>query len=49
MADTIDPAVVAMVEQIRDRYGVRGLRDAAALIDAEIVRAEQAVATLSEG
>jgi hypothetical protein len=33
-----DPEVVAMVRAIRDRFGLHGLRDAAALIDAEIVR-----------
>lgn len=48
MSDTIDPAVVTMVEQIRDRYGLRGLRDARTLIDEEIVVAERALAELAE-
>lgn len=34
----IDPQIVAMVEQVRDRFGVRGLRSAAWLIAGEIER-----------
>lgn len=34
----IDPGVLALVAAIRDRFGVRGLREASTLIDAEIVR-----------
>jgi hypothetical protein len=40
--ETIDPGVVEHVQAIRDRFGVRGLRAADALILEEIKIAEQA-------
>jgi hypothetical protein len=42
-AEEIDPGVVEHVVAIRDRFGVRGLRDADALIREEIKLAEQAL------
>lgn len=42
----IDPAVVEMVTAIRDRFGLRGLRDAEAMIDREIRTAEAALQEL---
>lgn len=44
----IDPRVVEMVEAIRDRFGLRGLRGARVLVEREIDVAEQALAELSE-
>ena len=41
--EEIDPSVVEHVIAIRDRFGVRGLRDADALIRKEIKLAEQAL------
>jgi hypothetical protein len=41
--EEIDPGVVEHVVAIRDRFGVRGLRDAYALIREEIKLAEQAL------
>jgi hypothetical protein len=41
--EEIDPGVVEHVVAIRDRFGVRGLRDANALILEEITLAEQAL------
>ena len=40
----VDPLVAELVEAIRDRFGLRGLRDARGLIDQEIVLAEDALA-----
>lgn len=45
--EEIDPGVVEHVVAIRDRFGVRGLRDAAALILDEIKLAEQALRGLA--
>jgi hypothetical protein len=45
--EEIDPGVVEHVVAIRDRFGVRGLRDADALIRDEIKLAEQALQGLS--
>ena len=42
----VDPLVVELVEAIRDRFGLRGLRDARGMIDREIVLAEEALAAL---
>ncbi|HET9945473.1 MAG TPA: hypothetical protein VFR56_07450 [Actinomycetes bacterium] len=42
----IDPLVVELVAAIRDRFGLRGLRDARGMIDEEIVLAEEALAAL---
>jgi hypothetical protein len=42
----VDPLVAELVAGIRDRFGLRGLRDARQLIDHEIVLAEQALAEL---
>jgi hypothetical protein len=39
----VDPEIVVLVESIRDRFGLKGLRQAAALIDEEIVRFEAEV------
>lgn len=44
--DDLDPAVVEHVEAIRDRFGLRGLRGARALIADEIATAERALADL---
>jgi hypothetical protein len=44
--EDIDPGVVEHVVAIRDRFGVRGLRDAEALIREEIVLAEKALQDL---
>jgi hypothetical protein len=41
--EDIDPGVVEHVIAIRDRFGVRGLRDADALIQKEIRLAEKAL------
>lgn len=41
-----DPRVVELVMAIRDRFGLRGLRGAGALIEHEIRVAERAVASL---
>jgi hypothetical protein len=46
--EEIDPGVVEHVIAIRDRFGVRGLRDADALIIEEIKLAEHALRGLSE-
>ena len=43
----VDPLVAELVEAIRDRFGLRGLRDARGLIDQEIVLAEEALAELA--
>jgi hypothetical protein len=43
----VDPLVAELVEAIRDRFGLRGLRDARGLIDQEIVLAEDALAELA--
>jgi len=45
--EEIDPGVVEHVIAIRDRFGVRGLRDADALIREEIKLAENALRALS--
>ena len=44
--DEIDPRVVELVVAIRDRFGLRGLRGARAMIDQEIALAEEALAEL---
>ena len=46
-AEDVDPSVVEHVVAIRDRFGVRGLRDAEALIQKEITLAEQALQALA--
>jgi hypothetical protein len=46
--EEIDPGVVEHVVAIRDRFGVRGLRDAEALIRAEIKLAELALKGLAD-
>jgi hypothetical protein len=43
-----DPAVVALVHEVRDRFGARGLRDAITLATYELEIAEQAAAALAE-
>jgi hypothetical protein len=45
-SEDIDPGVVEHVVAIRDRFGVRGLRDADAMIREEIKLAEQALQDL---
>ena len=47
--EDIDPGVVEHVVAIRDRFGVRGLRDADALIREEIKLAEEALQGLIGG
>jgi hypothetical protein len=44
--EVIDPAVAELVVTIRDRFGLRGMRDAQAMLADEIVLAEKAVAAL---
>ena len=44
--EEIDPGVVEHVVAIRDRFGVRGLRDADTLIREEIKLAERALQDL---
>jgi len=44
--DEIDPLVAELVVAIRDRFGLRGLRGARAMIDQEIAVAERALAEL---
>ena len=44
--DEIDPRVAELVVAIRDRFGLRGLRGARAMIDQEIAVAEAALAEL---
>lgn len=48
-AEDIDPLVVEAVVDIRNRFGVRGLRDLARLAEAEIVTAERAIRQLDPG
>lgn len=43
----VDPAVAALVHEVRDRFGARGLRDAITLATYELEIAEQAAASLS--
>ena len=43
-----DPRVKQLVTEIRDRFGLRGLRSARMLIDHEITVAEQALAELAD-
>jgi hypothetical protein len=43
----VDPLVAELVEAIRDRFGLHGLRDARRMIDQEIVLAEDALAELA--
>lgn len=45
--EDVDPVVAEMVVAVRDRFGLRGLRDAQAMIGTEIVLAEEALAELS--
>jgi hypothetical protein len=44
--DVIDPAVAELVVTIRDRFGLRGMRHAQAMLGDEIVHAERAMAAL---
>lgn len=44
--EDIDPRVAELVVAIRDRFGLRGLRGADAMIKKEIVVAEQALRDL---
>lgn len=46
MPDEVDPAVAELVMAIRDRFGLRGLRGAAWMIQQEIAIAEQALEDL---
>jgi hypothetical protein len=39
----VDPRVAELVMAIRDRFGLRGLRGAHTMIEAEIATAEQAL------
>ena len=43
----VDPRVAELVMQIRDRFGLKGLRGAQWLIDKEIRLAEDALAELT--
>lgn len=43
----VDPRVAELVIQIRDRFGLRGLRGAQWLIEQEIRLAEEALAELA--
>ncbi|MGN6245029.1 MAG: hypothetical protein ACTHQ3_15360 [Motilibacteraceae bacterium] len=44
----VDPAIEQMVDSIRDRFGVSGLRAARHLIEVEIARYAEALADLAE-
>lgn len=44
--DDIDPKVAQLVVQIRDRFGLRGLRGARWMVDQEIALAESALREL---
>jgi hypothetical protein len=44
--EVIDPAVAELVVTIRDRFGLRGMRDAQAMLADEIVLADKAMAAL---
>lgn len=46
--EEIDPAVAELVVTIRDRFGLRGMRDAQAMLAQEVQLAEQALAALGE-
>ena len=46
MPDEVDPLVAELVMAIRDRFGLRGLRGAAWMIQQEIAIAEQALEEL---
>jgi hypothetical protein len=46
MPDEVDPRVAELVMAIRDRFGLRGLRGAAWMIQQEIAIAEQALEEL---
>lgn len=46
--ETVDPAIEQMVDTIRDRFGVSGLRAARLLIDREITRYAEALADLAD-
>jgi hypothetical protein len=48
LPEEVDPSVAEMVVQIRDRFGIRGLRGAAWLIQNEIRLAEDALKQLPE-
>jgi hypothetical protein len=45
--EDIDPRVAELVIAIRDRFGLRGLRGAEALIKQEIAEAERAMQALA--
>ena len=45
--DDVDPRVAELVVAIRDRFGLRGLRGAAWMIEKEIVLAEAAINDLA--
>jgi hypothetical protein len=45
--EEVDPAVSELVMAIRDRFGLRGLRGAEAMIKVEISLAEQALQELT--
>ncbi|MDP9417045.1 MAG: hypothetical protein M3P48_04260 [Actinomycetota bacterium] len=46
--DLVDPEIVAMVQSIRDRFGLRGLESAAALIHEEMIRTAPVLEQLAE-
>jgi hypothetical protein len=46
MPDEVDPRVAELVTAIRDRFGLRGLRGAAGMIQQEIAIAERALEEL---
>ncbi len=47
-SDAVDPEIVAMVQSIRDRFGIHGLEAAATLIHEEMVRAAPVLEQLAE-
>ncbi len=47
-SEAVDPEIVAMVESIRDRFGVHGLEDAATLIHEEMIKAAAVLQELGE-
>lgn len=49
VSEEVDPRVAELVVAIRDRFGLRGLRGARAMIDQEIAVAEAAISDLARG
>lgn len=48
MDHQVDALIVGAVEQVRDRFGLYGLRDLVALAQEEVAKAEEAMKELSD-